>query len=201
MRRAAPVVGLLLSLFVTPALAQDVVADVRSWTGQTWRITSPAFEVFYTVVPPPVQGTVAAPTISGGAGASQQGGTTNTTIAFDPYFTRRPQEGYAQPQGPSLKQGTRQQTALTLVNNGISTGVPIASISTLTFARQQVSNNGLPPHLANDQYRHAATVVLTDGSRLTGDYVNLGSAVLRGATPQGTVDIPWQQIETVRFQR
>jgi hypothetical protein len=201
MRRAVLIVGLLLPLFVTPALAQDVIADVRSWDGRTWRITSPAFEVFYTVVPPPVQGTVGAPTLSGGAGASQQGGTTSTTIQFDPYFTRRPQEGYALAQGPSLKQGTRQQTALTLVNNGISTGVPIASIATLTFARQQVSNSGLPPHLAPDEFRHGATVVLTDGSRVTGDYVNLGTAVLRGATPHGTVDIPWQQIETVRFQR
>ena len=201
MRRAALIVGLLLSLSATPALAQDVTADVRGWDGRTWRITAPSFEVFYTVVPPPVQGTVAAPTVSGASGASTQGGTTSTTIAFDPYFTRRPQEGYALSQGPSLKQGTRQQSAVTLVNNGVATGVPIANIATLTFARQQVSNTGLPPHLAGGQYRHGATAVLTDGSRVAGDYVNLGTAVLRGTTPQGTVDIPWQQIETVRFQR
>jgi hypothetical protein len=201
MRRAAVMVGLLLFLSPTPALPQDVTADVRGWNGQTWRITSPAFEVSYTVVPPPTQGTVAAPTLSGSGGATTQGGMTSTTIAIDPFFARRSQEGYALSQGPSLKQGGRQQTAITFVSNGVSTGVPIASIATLTFARQQVSNSGLPPHLAGDQYRHGATAVLTDGSRVAGDYVNLGTAVLRGTTPQGTVDIPWQQIETVRFQR
>jgi hypothetical protein len=198
MRRAALLVGLLL-LSSTPALAQDVVADVRSWSGQTWQLTAPSFEVFYTVVPPPAQGTVAAPGITG---TSTQAGTTSTTIAIDPGFIRRPSaEGYVAPQGPDSKQGRRQQSTITMVSNGVESRVPIASISTLTFARQPVSNSGLPPYVARDHYRYAATAVLTDGSRLAGDYVNLGTAVLRGTTPHGTVDIPWQQIETVRFQR
>ena len=43
--------------------------------------------------------------------------------------------------------------------------------------------------------------MLTDGSRVEADYVNLGTTVVRGMTPQGRVDIPWGDVETIRFQR
>jgi hypothetical protein len=197
MRRAAVIVGLLLALSAGIAHAQDVRVDVRGWNGQTWQLSSPSLEVFYTVVPPPVPGTVAAPTISGTAASA---GATSTTIAIDPGF-RRPPEGYALSQGPAAKQGQRQHSTLTLVKSGVESRVPIGSITTLTFTRQPVANSFLPAHLARDDFRYAATAVLTDGSQIAGDYVNLGTAVLRGTTPQGTVDIPWQQIETLRFQR
>ena len=55
--------------------------------------------------------------------------------------------------------------------------------------------------MAPTHIRYAASVVLTDGSRVDGDYVNLGTVVLRGQTPEGRVDIPWQDIEVVRFSR
>lgn len=197
MRRAAVIVGLLLVVSAGVAHAQDVSVEVRGWGGQTWQLASPSLEVFYTVVPPPVQGTVAAPTISG---AATQAGAVSTTIAIDPGFRRAP-EGYVAPQGPASKQGRRQQGTITLVRDGVETRVPVESIATLTFARQAMVRSTLPPHVARDDFRYAATAVLTDGSQLAGDYVNLGTAVLRGTTPQGTVDIPWQQIETLRFKR
>ena len=43
--------------------------------------------------------------------------------------------------------------------------------------------------------------MLEDGSRVEGDYVNLGTTFLRGRAGQGRVDIPWDQIEIVRFKR
>jgi hypothetical protein len=33
------------------------------------------------------------------------------------------------------------------------------------------------------------------------DYVNLGGMLLRGTTPGGRIDIPWQDIQTVEFRR
>jgi len=42
---------------------------------------------------------------------------------------------------------------------------------------------------------------LADGRRIAADYVNLGTAILRGATPDGRLDIPWQDIEVLRFAR
>lgn len=196
MRRAAVIVGPVLALWAGLAHAQDPVVNVRSWSGQTWQLSAPSFEVFYTVVPPPAPGTVAAPTITGGTARAEA----TTTLPVDTVF-RRQAEGYVAPQGPASKQGRRQQSTLTLVTNGIESRVPIQSIATLTFARQQVTNSLLPAYVAREHFRYAATAVLTDGSQVAGDYVNLGTAVLRGTTPQGTVDIPWQQIETVRFQR
>jgi hypothetical protein len=40
-----------------------------------------------------------------------------------------------------------------------------------------------------------------DGSTVEGDYVNLGTAILRGVTPEGRVDVPWLDIQTIRFTR
>ncbi len=42
---------------------------------------------------------------------------------------------------------------------------------------------------------------LPDGSRIEGDDVSLGTTFLRGRTAHGTVDVPWQHIETVLFKR
>jgi hypothetical protein len=33
------------------------------------------------------------------------------------------------------------------------------------------------------------------------DYVNLGTTILRGITSDGRVEIPWHEIETLRFVR
>jgi hypothetical protein len=33
--------------------------------------------------------------------------------------------------------------------------------------------------------------------RIDGDYVNLGTTMLRGRTPAGRVDIPWEHIEQI----
>ncbi|MFQ5520232.1 MAG: peptidoglycan-associated lipoprotein Pal, partial [Candidatus Methylomirabilia bacterium] len=69
------------------------------------------------------------------------------------------------------------------------------------FFRQPVEKSPLPPYVAATHFRHSATVVLVDGSSVEGDYVNLGTTVLRGMTPEGRVDIPWREIENVRFER
>ena len=34
-----------------PAAAQDVTAEVRTWTGESWRLTQPSLEIFYTIMP------------------------------------------------------------------------------------------------------------------------------------------------------
>ena len=36
-----------------PAQAQDVTADVKTWTGQTWHLSQPSLEVFYSIVSKP----------------------------------------------------------------------------------------------------------------------------------------------------
>ena len=105
-------------------------------------------------------------------------------------------------EGPDSKQGRRRQEVITLglFRDQIEIRVPLANVSEMTFSRHSV-NSTLPSYFARDHFRHAATLKLADGSTVVGDYVNLGTAILRGTSAEGTVDIPWHQIEFLRFQR
>ena len=199
MRRTVAIAGLMLLATAGVAWAQDEAVDVRTWNGQALRLTAPSLEVFYTIVPTPKEGVVAAPTLS--SSQTQVGGSSTTTAGLQPQpGAVRPVEGYQTPQGVDSKQGRRQQTSLTLAKEGVSMTVPLATVKAMTFAREPVKST-LPPYLQRDHYRYSATVDLADGSQVAGASVNLGTAVLRGTTPQGTVDIPWQDIQTLRFQR
>lgn len=58
----------LLVASAIPASAQDVTAEVRTWSGQSLRLSQPSLEVFYTIVPkeegpggPQVPGAAGAP--------------------------------------------------------------------------------------------------------------------------------------------
>lgn len=102
---------------------------------------------------------------------------------------------------PDTIQGHRQGQEITVYRGGVATQIPLASIASLTFTRQPVQDSSLPPYVAASHVRHAASVALVDGTRIDADYVNLGTAILRGATPDGRVDIPWQDIEVIRFAR
>jgi hypothetical protein len=187
-----------LGLWVTPSAAQDVSADVRTWSGESWRLAQPSLEVFYTI-PAPAKGTpdssssYTAP--SGGAAGTGGGPSTlsmsGPLLALDSFFAA----------GPSPRQGHRQAEYITIRRGAVETQLPLASIASLTFTRQPFSGSKLPPYYVGRHFRYAATAVLTDGSRVEGDYVNLGTLVLRGQTAQGRLDISWEDIESVRFQR
>jgi tetrahydrodipicolinate N-succinyltransferase len=55
--------------------------------------------------------------------------------------------------------------------------------------------------VAPTHVRYAADIALTDGGRIAADYVNLGATILRGASVDGRIDIPWQDIEVLSFTR
>ena len=181
--------------------AQDVRAEVRTWSGQSWQITQPSLEVFYTIVSKSQE------TAGGGAGTSvgQLGGMTSLGLgvlgrqAVDPtLFTLNRLFGS---QAPDTIQGHRQAQEITVYRGGVGTQVPLASIASLAFARQPVQDSSLPPYLADTHVRSTATVLLTDGTRVEADYVNLGGMLLRGTIPGGRIDIPWQDIQMVEFRR
>ena len=184
------------ALFGGAAGAQDASVEVRTWTGQSFKLASPTLEIFYTVVPPPPPGVTAAPTLQGEVGKS----TATTTVGS----TAQPAApgGYLvlPQQGPDSKQGRRRQEIITVFRDQFEIRVPLANVVEMTFSRHSV-NSTLPPYFARDHFRHSAILKLADGSTVVGDYVNLGTATLRGTTAEGTVDIPWHQIEFLRFQR
>ena len=188
--RVGVVLVACLALWATPSAAQDTSADVRTWAGQSWRLAQPSFEVFYTI-PAPAKGgpDYGAPPPSGGGKSSLS--MSGPLQALESFFDS----------GPGPRQGHRQAESITIRRGAVETRLPLASITSLTFTRQPVADSSLPPYLVGRHFRHAATAVLTDGSRVEGDYINLGTLILRGQTAEGRLDISWEDIESVRFQR
>jgi hypothetical protein len=183
------------------AAGQDVTAAVRTWSGQSWQITQPSLEVFYTIV----SKTQESPGTAASTGVGQLGGMSNLGLgvlgrqAVDPsLFTLNRLFGS---QAPDTIQGHRQAQEITVYRGGVATQIAVASIATLAFARQPVQDSSLPPYLADTHVRSTATLLLTDGTRVEADYVNLGGMLLRGTIPGGRIDIPWQDIQTVEFRR
>ena len=195
---ALALAGLVAS--VAPATAQDLTADVRTWTGQSLRLSQASFEVFYTIFPPQkdeggqagtggMEGLAASKARigSGNDRAQVLGSLGSISALLD--------------RGPEPMQGNKYVEHVTVHRGGVERRIPVASIASLTFRRGRVTNSTLPPHVAASHYRYAATVALVDGSRVEADYVNLGTAFLRGATAEGRVDMSWQDIESIRFSR
>jgi hypothetical protein len=185
-----------------PAAAQDVTATVRTWGGQSWQIAQPSLEVFYTIVSRSQTQDAAG---GGGTGVGQLGGMTSLGLgvlgrqAVDPsLFTLNRLFGS---QAPDTIQGHRQAQEITVYRDGTATQIALTSIAALAFARQPVKDTSLPPYFADTHVRSTATVLLTDGTRVEADYVNLGGTLLRGTIPGGRVDIPWQDIQSVEFRR
>jgi hypothetical protein len=189
--RVGALLVVCLALWATPSAAQDMSAEVRTWAGQSWRLAQPSLEVFYTI-PAPSKGapdSYGAPPPSGGGSSSLS--MSGSIQALSSFLDT----------GPGPRQGHRQADYLTIRRGAVETRLPLASITSLTFTRQPVSGSTLPPYFVSRHFRYAATAVLTDGSRVEGDYVNLGTLVLRGQTAEGRLDISWEDIESVRFQR
>lgn len=196
-RVTAVLVG-FLALWVAPVAAQDVMAEVRTWDGQSWRIAQPSLEVFYTI-PAPHQG--GPDPYTAGPSGNTSGGQMGTGSAALPVLSGSvgSLQNYFQG-GPEPRQGHRQADYITVRRGGIERQIPLASIASLTFARYLVPST-LPAFYVNRHFRYTATVVLTDGSRVEADSINLGTLVLRGQTASGRLDLPWEEIQFVSFQR
>jgi hypothetical protein len=189
-----------LTAYPPPASAQDVTADVKTWAGQSWRLSQPSLEVFYSIV---------SKSREGGADAGSEAGKatnfTNLTLGGLSRESTDPSVATLSrlfgENAPDTIQGHRQAQQITAYRGGVVTQIPLGSISTITFKRQPVQDSSLPPYVAATHIRYAADIALADGGRIAADYVNLGTAILRGATVDGRIDIPWQDIEVLSFTR
>ena len=170
----------------TIARAQDVIAEVRTWTGESWRLSQPSLEIFYTIMPKMPE-EEAPPAAKEGA-VAQAVQMTGPVSSLKTAFEKKPEP----------LQGHDRTDVVTLSRHGVETQIPLSNIRTLQFVRQPAQQGLLPPYVTH--FRYSAVAELVDGSRVEGDYVNLGTAVLRGLTPMGRVDIPWTEVENVRFK-
>ena len=188
----------------SPAAAQDVTAEVRTWSGQSLQLSQPSLEVFYTIVPKedgPGGQQYPGAAAGGAPGAMGSGTSTGSLVGSEISGSIRNLSRLFRDKGPEPLQGNRQAVTVTLTQAGVERRIPLDAIKDLAFTRTQVADSTLPPYVAPTHFRYAASALLTDGSRVDGDYVNLGTATLRGLTSQGRVEIPWQDIEVVRFSR
>jgi hypothetical protein len=185
------------------APGQDSVAEVQTWGGDTWRIAEPSMDVLYTIVPTPVvdqsgvqqQGHIA----PGGSNQTSMlpvgGGPVPTIIgslrSLSSVFGR----------GPEPLRARRAQSTLTLVRDGVEITIPFDRITSLVVQRQHVTGSPLPPYVAGGHVRYSAIAVLSDGSTIEADYVNFGTAMLRGIGPQGHVEIPFEDVRSLKIIR
>jgi hypothetical protein len=186
-----------LATHVGTAAAQDVTAAVRTWSGQSLQLSQPSLEIFYTIVSKAQESAAGGGGVGGRVGQGGLGAL-GTQYQDPSLFTLNRLFGS---QAPDTIQGHRQAGDITVYRGGVATQIALERIASLAFTRQAVKDSSLPPYVAGTHTRSAATVVLTDGARVDADYVNLGAMLLRGTTPGGRVDIPWQDIQTVEFRR
>ena len=170
----------------TPVSAQTSGAEVRTWSGHVYQLTDASLEVLYTILVP----TADKPAETAPSSPGQTPMLFGAPGAVSDFLEKQPEP----------LQGRRQSESITLRQGGTEVQLALNSIGALFFSRQPVRST-LPPYVAPAHYRYLATAVLTDGSRIESDYVNLGTTFIRGRTAQGRVDIPWHQIEVVRFTR
>jgi len=197
----ASLTALWIAALSLPATAQDVTADVKTWSGQTWSLSQPSLELFYSIVSKSQEGTA-----DRGAGTMDRvSNFTSLTLgglrteAADPSLVTM--NRFFGKSAPDTIQGHRQAQEITAYRGGVATQIPLANISSITFKRETVRDSSLPPYIAATHVRHAADITLADGGRIAADYVNLGATILRGASVDGRIDIPWQDIEVLSFVR
>ena len=192
----------LVMATVSPALAQDSVVEVQTWRGDTVQISQPTVEVTYTIIPTPVvdQAGVAQQGQIAPGGANQNAvpvgsGPVPTIIgslrSLSTVFAR----------GPEPLRAQRPQPTLTLVRNGAEISIPFDRLTSLVVQRHNVPESPLPPYVAAAHVRYSAIAVLSDGSTVEADYVNFGTAVLRGMGRHGRVEIPLEDVRILTITR
>ena len=180
------VIGLAgVAIAVAPVAAQEPVAEVRTWSGETLRLSQPSLEVFYTI---PVKGEDTPP--------ADAAASTPPPMLFGSASSL----AGALEKKPEPLSGQRQAESVTFQKGAVERRIPLLSVASLAFTRRPVVS-ALPAYLAATHFRYAATAVLLDGTTVEADYVNLGTTILRGTASDGRVEIPWHEIETLRFVR
>jgi hypothetical protein len=187
----AVVAGLLVAAGAGSAPAQEVTAEVRTWSGESWTLGNPTLDVFYTIAPQ-LEDTPVGPAAVSSPEAGAAGSRSNV-------ITFQIQAAPSSKRVPAI-QARREAGVLALSRGGLIVRVPVDRIASLSFSRQAVAPR-LPATMAPPLFRYGATAVLVDGSRIEADDVNLGTTVLRGSAQEGRIDLRWTEIEVIRFLR
>jgi hypothetical protein len=198
MTRTLLVVSVALAVVTASTLpvgSQEVVADVETWRGGSVRIVQPSLDVLYTIVPRrQVPG--AAPTPStGGSGAAGAPGATSGASSGASMI------GFGLSTAPiDVTQSRDRVHTLTFVRDGIETRIPFERIADLVVERRDVASS-LPPYIRPTHAQYSAKAVLTDGSTIDATSVSFGMIILRGTGPQGAIELPLEDVKTLKIKR
>jgi hypothetical protein len=171
------------------AVCQGATATVRTYEGESYTAANLSLESFYTIgelkARPPERETFQSMiSVSGSPTTPQAGGS-------EP----KPYGGDQQKSEEKMLPGHSRIGQLTVVRNGVETAIPLERIRGMLFVRSPVQDSPLPLYISH--YRYSVYVSLLAGQTVYGDYVNLGTTVLRGTSSAGRVEIPWEEVERV----
>src|SRR5690242_7169158 len=134
----------LLALTVTaaagsPAAAQDVTAEVRTWSGQSLRLSQPSLEVFYTIVPKEEgPGGQEVPGAGAASGTMGSGVSSGSLIGTEVSGSLRSLSRRFRDKGPEPLQGNCQADTVSITQAGVERRVPLEAIKDLAFKRARV---------------------------------------------------------------
>ncbi len=180
-------------LLVGSAPGQDINGTIRTYQGVSYRVAEPTLEMSYTIGEPKSIGHNPSQ-VSG----VQSGSINITTVSGGPSGGEQPGGGAAEER---LLRGHSRATEFAVWRHGIEGRIAWDEIRSMRFARNPVTVAGLrmPPYIPD--FKYSVSVVLITGEQVEADYVNLGGAIVRGTMPTGRLEIPWQEVETIIFER
>jgi hypothetical protein len=198
MTRTLLVVSVALAVVMVstlPVESQEVVADVETWRGGSVRIAQPSLDVLYTIVPRrQVPGAAPPLSTTGGSGAAGAPTATSGTPVSGASMI-----GFGLSTAPiDVTQSRDRVQTLTFVRDGIETRIPFERIVDLAVERRDMASS-LPPYIRQEQY--SAKAVLTDGSTIDATSVSFGMIILRGTGPQGAIELPLEDVKTLKIKR
>lgn len=185
----------VVAFLVGSAAGQESSATIRTYQGLSYKVADLSLEVFYTIGEPKekeeqdwtqrFQPTISVMSTSAAATGGEQ----------------MPPAGAGAEKEAKLLRGHSRMSHITMSNQGVETRIAVDQIRSVRFARKPVATAGLrlPPYIPH--YRYSASVSLTSGAQVEADYVNMGGAMVRGTTPSGQVDTPWEEVESIVFER
>ncbi len=179
---------------VGSAAGQESSATIWTYQGLSYKVADLSLEVFYTIGEPKEKE----------EGPSQQFQPTIAVTSTSTAATggeQLPFAGAGAEKEGKLLHGHSRISHITVSNQGVETRIALDQIRSLRFARKPVAAAGLrlPPYIP--YYRYSASISLTSGAQVEADYVNMGGAIVRGNASTGQVDIPWEEVESIVFER
>lgn len=179
----------MVAASVSIAASQEITAEVETWRGGSLRLVQPSLDVLHTIVPR---------TGPAGSAPSAGAGAASTTA---PALAAGAGVAIGASRAPEPIQGRDRRNSLTFVRDGVEMYVPFERIASLVVDRHAIASSSLPPYVATAHVRHAARAVLTDGTIIEGSSVNFGSTILRGIGPQGMIELPLEDVKTLKITR